>query len=103
MIKYKSCEQMLCSWMEIKQQIHKKGVLLDSCTVFSFPKNESHRKEWIHRIQRDLTIIKNTVVCIKHFQENDIIRFRLRRTNTGKSVFSKYACFNNNNNVLLYL
>ena len=64
----------------------KKGVLFESCTVFSFPKNESHRKEWIRRIPRDLTITKNTVVCIKHFHEEDIICFKIPRTKTGPSA-----------------
>ena len=36
--------------------------------VYAF-KKESLRKEWIRRILSDLTITKNTVVCIKHFHE----------------------------------
>ena len=78
----------------------KKGVLFESCTVFSFPKNESHRKEWIRRIPRDLTITKNTVVCIKHFHEEDIIRFKIPRTKTGPSA--KVCFFNNNMYFYIY-
>ena len=40
-------------------------------TVFSFPKSESLRKEYIPN--RDLKITKSTRVCINHSQKDDVI------------------------------
>ena len=41
--------------------------------TFSFPKDEDLRNEWIRRINRDnLKLTKNTVLCIKHFEECDL-------------------------------
>ena len=43
-------------------------------TVFSFPKSESLRKEWIQNIPyRNLRITKSTRVCINHFHKDDVI------------------------------
>ena len=43
-------------------------------TVFSFPKSESLRKEWIQNIPyRNLRITKSTRVCINHFHKADVI------------------------------
>ena len=47
---------------------------LVNVTVFSFPKSESLRKEWIKNIpNRDLEITKSTRVCINHFHKDDVI------------------------------
>ena len=43
----------------------KTNVPFTAITVFSFPKNDVLRKEWIRRIPRDLTITKTTVICVK--------------------------------------
>lgn len=43
---------------------------------FSVPKNEDLRKKWAKAIPRkNLVITKNTYVCAKHFNEDDIIKF----------------------------
>ena len=57
----------------------KTNVPFTAITVFSFPKNDVLRKEWIRRIPRDLTITKTTVICVKHFEEDDIIRYKSYR------------------------
>ena len=47
---------------------------LVNVTVFSFPKSESLRKEWIKNIpNRDLEITKSTRVCINHFHKDDVV------------------------------
>ena len=47
---------------------------LVNVTVFSFPKSESLRNEWIKNIpNRDLEITKSTRVCINHFHKDDVI------------------------------
>ena len=47
---------------------------LVNVTVFSFPKSESLRKEWIKNIpNRVLEITKSTRVCINHFHNDDVI------------------------------
>ena len=47
---------------------------LVNVTVFSFPKSESLRKEWIKNIpNRDLEITKSTRVCINYFHKDDVI------------------------------
>ena len=64
----------------------KKDVPFEIVTAFTFPKLERLRNEWIRKIPRDLTITKNTVVCIKHFHENDIERFKKPQTKDGVIV-----------------
>ena len=54
----------------------KTNVPFTAITVFYFPKSDVLRKEWIRRILRDLTITKTTVICVKHFEEDDIIRYK---------------------------
>ena len=54
----------------------KKGAAFKSVTVFTFPKNEQIKNEWIRKIPRDLIITKYTVVCIKHFEEDDVIHYK---------------------------
>lgn len=45
-------------------------------SCFEFPKDEIQREKWIRKIPReDLKVTKYTVVCEKHFLEEDIIRF----------------------------
>ena len=40
---------------------------------FSFPKDEILQAVWLCKIPRaNLTISKNTVVCIRHFKERDV-------------------------------
>ena len=47
---------------------------LVNVTVFSFPKSESLRKEWIKKIpNRDIKITQSTRVCINHFHKDDVI------------------------------
>ena len=38
------------------------------------------------RIQMDLAIAKKRVMCIKHFHDEDIIRFKIPITMTGPAV-----------------
>ena len=41
--------------------------------TFSFPKDDFLRNEWIRRINREnLKLTKNTVICLKHFEESDL-------------------------------
>lgn len=43
---------------------------------FCVPKNEDFRIKWAKAIPRqDLVFTKNTYVCAKHFNEDDIIKF----------------------------
>ena len=44
----------------------KTNVPFTSITVFSFPKNDVLRKEWITRIPRELTITKTTIICVNN-------------------------------------
>lgn len=45
-------------------------------TTFAFPKNEKQRTEWIRAIPRDKWIPSSSaVVCCKHFNDSDIIRY----------------------------
>ena len=44
-------------------------------TCFTFPSKEELKKKWIQKIPcENLIISKHTVVCVKHFKEEDIIR-----------------------------
>ncbi|KFM62072.1 hypothetical protein X975_13847, partial [Stegodyphus mimosarum] len=43
-------------------------------TLFSLPKDEEKKKEWLRKIPTDFSGLKNPFVCIKHFRECDIIR-----------------------------
>ena len=65
-----------CKW---NYKSMKTNVPFTVITVFSFPKNDVLRKEWIRRIPRDLTITKTTFICVKHFEEDDIIRYKSHR------------------------
>ena len=66
MIKYKLCEQMVCSWMYIKLQIHKKGVLFKSCTVFTYPKKmkATDYNEGGDNWSNKISIILNSINCM---------------------------------------
>ena len=44
--------------------------------TFLFPKKENLRQEWLKKIPRDFTVTNNTVICAKHFEEDDIIRYK---------------------------
>ena len=57
----------------------KNGVLFDSCTFF-------HKRNGYVEFKMDLTTTKNIVVRIKHFHEDDIIRFKIPITKTGPSA-----------------
>ena len=55
---------------------------LVNVTVFSFPKSESLRKEWIQNIlNRDLEI---TRICINHFHKDDVITQDIFSSTEGK-------------------
>ena len=44
-------------------------------SVFKFPDNIDRKNEWIRKIpNKNLKITKQSKVCIKHFDEKDIIR-----------------------------
>ena len=44
-------------------------------TCFNFPSKQELQKQWIKKIPREnLVISKHTVVCVKHFKEEDIVR-----------------------------
>lgn len=45
-----------------------------SISVFALPKDHKLREQWIQSIPNSLEGIKNPMVCIKHFHEEDIIR-----------------------------
>ena len=46
-----------------------------SVTCFTFPIEEQLKEKWLRKIPRhNLKVSKHTVVCIKHFRENDVIK-----------------------------
>ena len=54
-----------------KTSIAKEGLI----KCFRFPKEDNLRRSWLLAIPREnLTITKHTVICIKHFNESDIIK-----------------------------
>ena len=45
-------------------------------TCFKFPTDKTLQEKWLRKIPREeLNVSKYTVVCIKHFQECDIIKY----------------------------
>ena len=62
------------NYKSIKTNVH-----LHQLLYFLFLKNDVLRKKWIRRIPRELTITKTTVICVKHFEEDDIIRYKSHR------------------------
>lgn len=45
------------------------------------PSGKFLRLKWLNKISTDLRMLKNPVICIKHFRDSDII-------NTDKSVMA---------------
>lgn len=43
-------------------------------TTFFLPKDEGLRQKWLKAIPTDVSKVKNPIVCIKHFHEDDIVR-----------------------------
>ena len=67
---------MLCVGCKSNYQYLRKDKreTLVNVTVFSFPKSESFRNQWIKNIpNRDLEITKSTRVCIIHFHKDAVI------------------------------
>ena len=63
----------------------RKDATFENITVFRFPKDEVIRNKWKRNIPREFsTITRNTVVCVKHFYEEDIIRFK--KSKPGENV-----------------
>ena len=54
--------------------VSKKGTT--KVTTFLFPKKGDLRQEWLKKIPRDFTVTNNTVICAKHFEEDDIICYK---------------------------
>lgn len=53
-------------------------------TTFSFPKDAELKKSWIRAIPRDnWTPSTSAVVCAKHFQDKDVVRFQPYRNPNG--------------------
>mgnify|MGYP005982137529 FL=1 len=53
-------------------------------SAFRFPKDEERKKLWLLAIPRkDFSPTANSVVCMKHFSEDDIIRYDLYKTKDG--------------------
>ena len=79
---------MVCVFLDVDQTTNPLKNVYCSIVILClhFQENESHRKEWIRIIQRDLTITKNIVVRIKHFHEDDILLFKIPRTKTCSST-----------------
>lgn len=49
---------------------------VEKVCVFSFPRDEARKAEWMRRIPRDnLEVNENTVVCEKHFASQFIVRY----------------------------
>lgn len=46
----------------------------DAVSTFSLPKSDELRAQWIRKIPTDLSKLKHPVICIKHFDESQIIR-----------------------------
>ncbi|XP_054707678.1 uncharacterized protein LOC129217406 [Uloborus diversus] len=42
-------------------------------TTFALPKCEELKNKWLRTIPSDFTGLKKPVICIKHFQEDDVI------------------------------
>ena len=55
-------------------------------TMFRFPKNEKLKEEWLRKIPREVAITNNTVVCIKHFHEDDILLHKLQRKKDAPDI-----------------
>ena len=56
----------------------------DYVKIFKFPEESERRAEWIRKIpNRNLIVSKNSRVCIKHFEENDIKRFDIFKCQNG--------------------
>ena len=65
----KCCEPKCNS--NYKLSVSREGLI----KCFSFSKNEILLAAWLRRIPRvNSTISKNTVVCVKHFKESDVIK-----------------------------
>nr|CAI5852053.1 unnamed protein product [Callosobruchus analis] len=55
-------------------------------TTFSFPKEANLRMRWLKAIHRDnYTVTKNSVVCCKHFDEDEITRHEVFKDKDGTS------------------
>ena len=54
----------------------KKNQPFEHVTVFRFPKNVELKNKWLRKIPREIDVTKNTVVCIKHFDEDDVILYK---------------------------
>ena len=62
---------MLCTQLYFYDSKKEAGLV----TCFTFPSKEELKKKWIQKIPcENLIISKHTVICVKHFKEEDIIR-----------------------------
>nr|CAI5862603.1 unnamed protein product [Callosobruchus analis] len=64
-----------------------KGTLkMEALQTFSFPKEANLRMRWLKAIHRDnYTVTKNSVVCCKHFDEDEITRHEVFKDKDGTS------------------
>ena len=72
---YKCCVYGCKSNYEVRtKEFKSKNIKLPHIPVFTFPKNDDLREEWIRKIpNQDLKVTKNSRVCIKHFHVDDVI------------------------------
>ena len=63
----------------------KKGVPFIKFTAFRIPR-EQKLKVQLRKIPREFTVTKHTVVCEKHFEENDIIRYKQNKSKNAPDV-----------------
>ena len=64
--------------------VSKKGTT--KVTTFLLQKKVDLRQEWLKKIPRDFTITNNTVICVEHFEEDDIIRYKTQHQPEGKHL-----------------
>lgn len=57
--------------------------------AFTFPTAQDRKELWKRKIPRDITVTKNTVVCIKHFQD----RFLIKETRATRPDGKLYILF----------
>lgn len=62
-----------CSVIGCKSNYKSQG---ESVTTFALLSEERLRQKLINKIPTDLTMLKNPIVCIKHFLDSDIINYR---------------------------
>ena len=64
----------------------KKSVPFIKVTAFHIPREQKLKEEWLRKIPVEFTVTKHTVVCEKHFEEDDIIRYKQNKSKNAPDV-----------------